>query len=167
MAFRDFSWVAARTYTWDAVGLLSYALVFALFETIGLFLPVLLLGFLVPVRWKMDKRVALIGTLFLILACWAIVAQLISSNGESVAAALSGPIAQVAHPLRVLWAIAFLLVSLSVISPVLLIARLETPGTAISAAFERLAVLSAFYVSLDAIAMVIIVIRNLLLRMGV
>ena len=44
MAFRDISWVAERTNLWDAIGVLGYGLVFALVESILIFLVLALLG---------------------------------------------------------------------------------------------------------------------------
>src|ERR1044071_1522291 len=76
--FRDFSWVAQRTNVWDALGLLSYSIVFALIETTGIFFIVLLCGFLIPNQIDIEKRLAFLGTSFLGVAFWAILGQVYS-----------------------------------------------------------------------------------------
>jgi hypothetical protein len=166
-AFRDFGWVAARTRVWDAVGLAAYAMAFALLETTAVFLLVLLLGFLVPAKWKIGQRVALMGTLFLVVAAWAILAQLISEFLSPVSAWLIGPLAAAGHPLRTLWGAAFLLVTLTVLLPVLWILRAESSRKAILSAFDNLAILSSFYVILDVIGILVIIARNLMLMLGI
>src|SRR5512143_2388513 len=52
LAFRDLSWLTDRTNAWDAVGVLSYGLLFALVESVLLFGMVVLLGLIVPRRWE-------------------------------------------------------------------------------------------------------------------
>lgn len=161
MAFRDFGWVALRTYTWDAIGLVSYAMAFALVETIGVFLLVLLVGFLVPFRWDLDKRLAMLGAQFLVLASWSILSKIYTALDSPLPAWLLNFMIADGHPLRILWGIAGALVILSAVVPALLILKRESATQAVNIVFEKLVVLSSFYVFLDLIAIVIIVIRNL------
>ena len=76
LAFRDFSWVTERTNSWDAVGVLSYGLIFAFIESVAVFLVTVLLGFLVSKKWNEDRRNALLGNLVLIASLWAMVSYL-------------------------------------------------------------------------------------------
>ena len=161
MAFRDFAWVAARTYTWDAIGLVAYALTFTLAETLAVFLLVVLLGLLIPPAWRMKKRVALIGTLFLVVASWAILSQLYLLYKSPLPGWLLGLLTQTQHPLRVLWGAAFLLVAVSVVAPTFLIARFDNAKDKVIGVFERITVVSSLYVFLDLVGMVIVVIRNI------
>ena len=64
MGFSDISWLTERTNFGDAIGVLSYGMVFAFIESVMVFIVVALLGILVPRRWD-DRRVALLSILFL------------------------------------------------------------------------------------------------------
>ncbi len=161
MAFRDFGWVALRTYTWDAFGLVSYAMVFALLESIGVFLLVMLAGLLIPSRWELDRKIAMLGTLFLVAASWSILSKIYTAFDSPIPVWLSNFMIADGHPLRILWGIAAALVLVSAVGPALLILKRESVTKGIVSVFERLVVLSSFYVFLDLIGIVIIVIRNL------
>ncbi len=76
LALRDVSWVTDRTNAWDAVGVFSYGLVFALVESLIIFLVASLLGFLISARWDREWRVILLTVLVLMLSLWAIAEQL-------------------------------------------------------------------------------------------
>lgn len=67
LSFRDFSWVTERTNAWDAVGVVSYGLLFAFVESLIIFCIMALLGFLVSSKWDEPRRIALLSTLILLL----------------------------------------------------------------------------------------------------
>lgn len=161
MAFRDFAWVALRTYTWDAIGLVSYSLVFTLLETMAAFLLVLLVGFLVPLRWDLDKRLAMLGTLFLVVASWSIASKIYTAFDSPVPIWLLDFMRADGHILRILWGIAGMLVIVSAVIPAAVLLKRASATKAVHSVFEKLVVLSSFYVFLDLIGIVIIIIRNL------
>ena len=161
MAFRDFGWVALRTNNWDAIGLVSYSLAFALLETTAVFLLVLLISLLVPLRWDRDKRLAMLGTQFLVVASWSILSKIYTAFDSPVPVWLSSFMIRDGHPLRILWEIAGVLVVVSAVAPALMILKRESVTRTVNSVFDRLVVLSSFYVFLDLIGIVIIVIRNL------
>src|SRR5574342_450210 len=76
LAFRDFSWVSERTNSWDAIGVVSYGLIFAFIESVVIFLAAILLGFLVSKKWNEDRRLALVGVLVFVTSLWAILSYL-------------------------------------------------------------------------------------------
>lgn len=161
MAFRDFAWVAERTYLWDGIGLIAYALTFAFIETVGTFLIVVLAGLLVPRAWEADKRTALIGTLFLVLAAWSILYQVFLLFGSPVPAWGMEFLTRSEHPLRVIWGVALSAVAASVVLPAWSIVFRERAGKLAIDVFERIAVASSLYLVLDALGILVIVIRNL------
>ncbi len=161
MAFRDFGWVAERTNVWDALGLLSYAMAFAMLESIGVFLIVVLLGLLVPSEWGADKRLALLGILFLIVCLWAILGQMYSIAGYPVPKWVVNFLVWTEHPLRMLWGGAFLLAVVSAALPALWILKREKAKGMIIDMFDRISLLSAIYVFFDLVGIIIIAIRNL------
>ncbi len=161
MAFRDFAWVAIRTYTWDAVGLVSYALVVALLESLAVFILVWLVGLLLPWRWNMDKRLAVLGTMFLVVASWSILSKIYTAFDSPLPLWFSNFLIRDGHPLRILWAVTFGLVLVSASIPTLLVVTRPSAARAANEAFDRIFILSGFYIFLDLIGIVIIVIRNM------
>lgn len=166
MAFRDFGWVALRTDTWDALGLVAYALFVALLESTVVFLVTLLLGLLVPWNWPAEKRAALLGALVLLLSLWSVLAKLYSLYGLPIPAGVLLFLAQAGHPLRYVWGFVFLLVMASVLLPSLWIMRSARLQEGLSSVYDRLVTLSSLYLFLDLLALVIILIRNLHISRG-
>ncbi len=76
MVFYDFSWIAKRTTTWDAVGVGAYALVIALIESLALFIISVFLSFLLPKKWSETQRIVLMGSLGILISLWGILGQL-------------------------------------------------------------------------------------------
>ena len=166
MAFRDLAWVSARTSLWDGLGLISYALFVALFETLVCFAFLLLLGFLVPASWQMEKRLALPATHFLVLACWSILLKVFGLFGSPFPPAFLRFVASSGHPLWVLWGIILPLAVISMVLPFISILRSADLARRLAGFFDRLTVLAAFYLILDVAALVIILIRNIAPRVG-
>jgi hypothetical protein len=161
LAFGDVSWVAARTNAWDAVGLVSYAMFYALLETIAISLIVLILGFLLPASWGVERRVGLLGTLFLTLALWAILGQLFFMFDYHFPAWMIDFLVRSSHPVRVIWGIEMPMVSLSFLLPAALLTRSKKAQNAVSEIFGRIVVLSSFYLVLDVAGIVVIALRNI------
>ena len=160
MGFRDFSWVALRTNVWDALGLLSYSLAFALVETTGIFLVLVVCGFLIPNRIEAEKRLALIGTAFMVVAIWSIVGQVYSLMRYPIPGWFADFLNQTNHPFRFLWGTVFLLTTVSAIVPLAFITRQEKFKNMVIEIFDRISTLSSLYVFFDFVGIVIITIRN-------
>ena len=161
LAFRDLDWLTERTNAWDAIGVLSYGLLFALVESALLFLVAVLLGLIVPRGWEPDRRIRLLGSFMLVLSFWAIVAQWFFLAEVQLPAVLLGWLRASAHPLR--WIYGFLLgVSLaSVLLPAWAVVRKGRGSQFLGAAIDRLGLLAMLYLVFDVAAAVIVVIRNL------
>ena len=161
MAFRDFNWVAQRTALWDAIGLVSYSLVFAFIETTVFFLAMLVIGLLILPKWGMEKKTALLGTLGLFLLLFSILAQVYYLSSSLVPGGMINALARMQHPLRVLWGGTILLVVGIFVSLTLWILRSARAERTLLGAFERVNLLSAFYLVFDLVGLIIIIIRNL------
>jgi len=161
LAFRDVSWVTDRTNAWDAVGVFSYGLVFALVESLVIFLVASLLGFLVSSRRDREWRVILLTVLVLLLSLWAILEQLFFLLPIRLPAPIITLLVQSGHPLRTLYVGLAALVGLTILIPVVLVLRSEKAVRFVRALVDRLSLLAIFYLLFDAIALVIVVIRNL------
>lgn len=160
MAFRDFSWVALRTSAWDAIGLVSYALAVALLESLAVFGMLLLLGLLIPWRWPPEKRFAFLGMLFLLLAGWSILGKLMGMYGYPIPVGAQRSLQASGHPLRLVWSFVLPLVVISILLPAAAFLCSKRLQVSLPNVLDRLVLLSFFYVGLDLIGIVIIVLRN-------
>ncbi|MFN8434532.1 MAG: hypothetical protein U0V18_10945 [Anaerolineales bacterium] len=161
LGFRDFDWVTARTNSWDAVGVISYGLLFTFFESLIIFATTALLGFLISRKWDEKKRVALLGTLILILSLWSIVNQTYFIRTMQFPEQLSGFYVNTGRPLVALYLTAFLIVSISVVIPAYAILVSQKVEKIVWEGFDRFSTLMILYLVFDVISLTIIFIRNL------
>jgi hypothetical protein len=160
LAFRDFSWVSERTNSWDAVGVLSYGLIFAFIESVMFFLVTLLLGFLVSKKWEEDRRNALLGNLALITSLWAMASYLYFILQVSIPGQVVGFFVNLDHPLRFLYAFSLAFIGVTVALPTYFILRSDKFLQFIKGVFERLSLLTIFYLFFDFVGLVIVIVRN-------
>jgi hypothetical protein len=161
LAFRDISWVTERTNSWDAIGVISYGMLFALVESILLFLVVTLLGLITPKRWSVNKRIALLSLLFLITALWAMIAQLLFLWNINFPISILRFIAHTAHPLRVLYASSFVIVLPTVLLPAYSFLRSDKLLLFIQDLTDRFSTLTMLYLFFDLIGLVLVILRNI------
>lgn len=161
LAFRDVSWISERTNFGDALGVISYGLIFAFIESLVVFLFFAALGYFIPAKWSEDKRVSLLSILATVAALWAIFNQAYFVWGFSAPASFIAFFARQSHPLRFLYAFALAAVSLSMITPALFMLRSDKFYTTIQSIMDRLVVLAGFYIFLDFLALIVVVVRNI------
>lgn len=161
LAFRDISWVAERSNMWDAIGVFSYGLIFAFVESSIIFLIAVLLGFLVSRFWNQDRRVILLSILILIDALWSMLCQYYVLGGFSISGDLNRFLVESGHPVRILYTILVPLVSLSVLLPTYLILQSDKALKFFRGLVDRVTLLTLFYLFLDFIGLVIVIIRNI------
>ncbi len=161
LAFRDISWLTDRTNAWDAIGVVAYGLVFAFVESVALFAVVALLGYLVPNRWGTRRRVALLTVMVWVISIWAMLDQLYFLVGGGMPGWLIDSFVRSGHPARVFYAVLLAVLGVSVLVPALLVVRSERAAKVVWAVIDRLSILMMFYLVLDAIGLVIVIIRNL------
>ena len=141
------AWILRLT-TWDLVGVLAYSLVFALVESTLVFLGVLLLGIIIPVRFIRGKAIALSTVLLFLTSTWF---GFLHYNNQIIERRQVIPF--------VLWGISYVLVLLIAY---FLIQRKQKLEALLNDFVKRLAVLSFIYFLMDIVSIVIIGIRNLL-----
>ena len=164
LAMRDVSWVADRTNAWDAVGVVSYGLIFALVESLLLFGLMALLGYLVSGSWDAEARVSLLAVLVLIASLWAMLEQLYFLVGTGRPRWLISLLMATGHPLRyfyVLAVVVVVVVILSVVVPAFLVIRSRRAARTVWGLIDRLSVLMVFYLLFDAAGVIIVLVRNL------
>jgi hypothetical protein len=161
LSFRDISWLAERTNFGDAMGVVSYGLIFAFLESLLVFLFALLCGMLIPIRWGKDKRLAITSMLVFTLALWAIFSQLYALQSWGVPDALIRFLAGSAHPLRYIYFISLVFIVPSALAPILTIYKSEKALKTIMDMIGNISLLTTFYLLLDLVALIIVIFRNL------
>jgi hypothetical protein len=161
LAFRDISWLWERTNLFDAIGSLSYGLVFAFLESLLVFGITVLAGYLISNRWSEEKRIILLGTFVWVLALWSIFFQVANLQEWNLSAGMLTMIAGSGHPLRNLYILALLIVLPSVIVPSGLILFSEKFFQFLMDLQDRLSLLTMAYLFFDAFALCIVIYRNL------
>ncbi len=161
LVFRDIQWMTERTNFWDALGVASYAMVFAFLESLLLFLILTLLGFLVPTQWTRETRIALLTVLFLILSVWAMLSQLYFLAAVQTPGWFIFLMARTGHPVRILYALALILVTPTLALPAWFALRSEKFLKSVNSLIERLSLLSGLYLFFDVVGLIIVIIRNL------
>lgn len=161
LAFRDVSWVTERTNAWDAIGVVSYGLIFALVESAIIFLLVTLLGLLLPKSWDSDRRISLLAFLILITAVWAMISQLLFLWNVSLPAQAIEYLRHSDHPLRITYAACLMVITPTVLLPAYSLVRTNKAVTVMQNLIERLSLLTMFYLVFDLLGGIIILVRNL------
>jgi len=157
--FRDINWVAERTTMWDGIGFTGYALFYTLLESILLTGFVALLSLLFPRGWGKTMRFLVMSLLAMVLAGWSIMEQLILIVFFGTLRKFG-----MAHPWLVnpwVWGGIFvLLIAITVLVPILLLRENEKLRKTTYAFLDRLTTLSGLYLFLDAVGILVIIIRN-------
>lgn len=135
-----------RLDAWDLLGLISYVLAFALWESLAIWIALLVLAMLLPAAW-LRQRFLLRSTLIaLVAALWALLFHF--RLGELAPRVMQWP----------LW-LGMILLSLCLAG--FLGGRLVKLEATLHTALEKVFVLSIIYLGLDVVAMIIVLIRNL------
>ena len=150
-----------RTNVWDTIGVISYGLLFALGESLLIFLVVALLGLLLPSLWGIDKRIGFLSLLALLACFWAIVSQLLFLWNVGLPAGAVEFFRNSHHPLRILYATSLSVVTVAILMPVYWFLRVQNAVAIMQNLIERLSLLTMFYLFFDVLGIMIILIRNL------
>lgn len=157
----DISWVAERTNFWDAIGVASYGLLFALFESLLIFGVLYLCGWILPKNWEERKRIALLGTLIIVATIWAMIGQLYFLLDMSFPEKGIHFLVGQEHPLWILYGGLFIIVAPTVMLAAYFAAYSEKFQKIFLSIVDRLSPLMGLYIFLDMGGIVIVIIRNL------
>lgn len=161
LIFRDVSWVIERTNIWDAIGVGSYGMIRAFTESAIVFVIFALLGFCTPKPWSVDKRIAFLSLLVLLLSAWGMIGQLLFLWNVSLPASLMQFVIDSGHPLRMLYAMSLAVVLPTILLPMYLFIRSDKFIRFIQELIERLSLLTVFYLIFDAMGLIIVIVRNI------
>lgn len=161
LVLRDVGWISERTNAWDAVGVMSYTLVWSLFESIAIFLLITLASLLVSKKWVVEKRFSVLGTILLVTSTWSILGQLFYITGGLAPQPIINFLASSGHPLWFIYGITVPLVIASFLLPVYIFLGSNTSAKKFIGFVDRLILLSGLYLFFDLIGFIIVVIRNI------
>jgi hypothetical protein len=133
--------------TWDLIGVFSYIEALVLFESIVVFLPLLVMATLLPARWFKNTFVASCTAIVYVSAGWFILAHIHDFTVREWSLRQLMP-----------WFVLFLLSQGLILFLIRNSRRLES---VIVSAVDRLAVLSIVYFSMSLAGAFIILIRNM------
>jgi hypothetical protein len=166
MVFNDVGWISGRTGVFDTIGYAAYVLLFSLVESLVVFLAVLALSAAASLAWPREKLYAASGGLYLNVALAGGITQVYLFY-KDLHPDLDNLIMEALpfnDPRLDRWAI-LLSVGLAVFLPLLLqvisIIRSERFTTRMNDFLEKIVVLSSIYLGLDALALLLILLRNL------
>ncbi|MGD8458403.1 MAG: hypothetical protein PVF83_18665 [Anaerolineales bacterium] len=148
----------------DAIGVGAYALVYTFLESLAYFVLILLIGLILPWKWKSDKVFAHLGYISLWLPIWPILDQLYRYKEFAEPNFLAECLLSTAHPLWFLAAGAGLFIVImdwSLVVPLYFIYNKQRVEKKVIDFLGRVSLLSTIYMLIDVISIVIIVIRNI------
>lgn len=158
MVFRDIEFVSERTELWDGIGYAGYSLMFSLGESLILTLIVWLLSLLLPQKWNTQRTLSITGSLFLILAIASIVDMAFHAFDDVRISK------QYLHGLATYPTLTYALIAgaviLSMAAVVWVILKSGRGEKLFAAVFDRIMLLSYFYLFLDVVGLVIVILRN-------
>jgi hypothetical protein len=161
---RDSGWIIERSGTGSFIGLASLTMVYALVESVLLFLLLLILGLLIPWKWPAKKVFALSGFIALWLPIWDILFQVYRATDLDTPGFLVNWLFSTGHPLRYAYILAGSLV-LAVIAltaaSIWLVSFNKKVLGGMQNLLERIATLSALYLVLDVISVVVVLTRTI------
>jgi hypothetical protein len=160
-AFRDISWLTERTNLWDAIGVVSYGMIFAFVESIVIFLVLALLGLILPAHWYSDRRIAFLSLLILLTSVWGMISQLLLVWSVPLPIQAIQFLRSSNHPLRMLYAACLAVVSPTILLPVYLFIKSKKSIAFMQDLMERLSLLATFYLFFDLVGLIIVIIRNI------
>lgn len=167
-AFTQFSWIAARSEIWGAVSYIFYALVFSLFESMIVFIPTLVVSLLGTVRWKQKKLAVITAALYLQVSMWMVARHLYKHYQLLNPSAWLSTALDMLYPGHIMRAqllfaaLTVLIIAICIAATIILLDRSKPVYKVVSGLFDRLMVLSIFFLFLDLIGIIVIIFRNIL-----
>jgi hypothetical protein len=136
------AWIL-RVSLWDLAGMIGLTLLFALVESVLVTAGVVLLAALIPGKWFTERTVAFSAVFIWLVSILSIVAHLREPLVRSVWGLVIGA-AFLAAIAGAAWALN----------------RYPKFAAALTGIIEKLAVLTVFYLILDAIGLIVVIVRN-------
>jgi len=158
MIFNDLEFVSERTSLWDSIGYAGYSLLFALVESLAIAVLLWIISLAFPKVWNQTRTLSVVGSIYLVIAGASIVDMAAHAFNDVRIAKQYLYGLENFTTLTYFLIIGAILITLS--ASLVLILKTERGEKVFSDLFDRVMLLSYFYLLLDAIGIVIVVIRN-------
>lgn len=160
LALRDIPWVAERTNIWDAIGVAGYELVFSLLESLLIWVVAVLFGSLLLRNWSENKRVSVLSVLILVTILGAICGQYVEIVQLPFSSQIGAFLTTKQNPMWLIYGALSVIILPIVLSSAYFAAYSDTCQNVVPAILDRIAPLMVLYLSLDALGLIMILIRN-------
>jgi hypothetical protein len=161
MVSRDVPWAIERFNQWDAVGLVSYALMFALIESIFVSIFFLIINAFIPNRFGLKQRLSILSVMVLMIWVWGVLGQLYFLVTSRVNKIFSILLSHSSRPLLMIYIILIPLVGFSTFLPLLYLVKKPQLAARIADILDRISTLSILYLLLDVVGIFIVLYRNI------
>ncbi len=158
MVFNDIEFVAERTNFWDAVGYAGYSLLFALAESLLIALVLWLFSLVFPKNWEETRTISVVGSIYLILAGASMVDM--AANVFSKLRISRQYLYGLENFTALTYALIIGAILIALAAALLLILKNNKAEKIFGEFFERVMLLSGFYLLLDLAGLVTVIIRN-------
>ena len=155
----DFSWyLEERTFNYF-LAVAGYSLGFAILESLIFFVFIYLLTFLFPRSWKGDARLAVAGTLALVIAFWAILNQAVLLFAYDAPPWFEWVMLRVYFRQHQLSPVFWIILLASAGFPVVFLPRWEKGQKGVVAVLEKLSILVPIYLVFDLVGIIAAIYR--------
>lgn len=159
--FQDISWMKDRVNELGLIAAISYALSFALIESIFLFLIIVPISFLTPKSWTIKKRVVFCGILITFASLWAMAAQFYLHPTALWETPIFGLILNLLRRTYLRYVFVLIITVISFGIPAYIIYKMDKAVNLIWDFFDRISILMSIYVFVDVVAIIFVTWRNI------
>lgn len=158
MVFKDMEFINARTEFWDGIGYAGYSLLFALLESLLIASLVWGISLLLPKKWESNRTISVVGSMYTILALASILEQAAHAFDQYRISKMLLHGLEKYTSLTIGLIIGAILIAMIV--ALVLVLKFDKVAKGLTEFFDRIGMVSYFYLVLDLAGIVIIVLRN-------
>jgi hypothetical protein len=158
MIFNDLEFVAERTDSWDSIGYAGYSLLFALAESLILSIILWMVSLVFPQKWQENRILSVLGSIYLVLAGASIIDMSAHAFSDFRFSKQYLYGLENFTNLTIALIVGAILVAMTI--AMLLIFKTKKGEKIFSDFFDRIMVLSYFYLILDFAGLVVVIVRN-------
>jgi hypothetical protein len=162
MLIRDAGWITQRSGTDSLIGVASLSMIYALVESLLFFLLLLILSLLIPWKWDTKRVFAILGFIAIWVPIWDMASQVYRAANLTNPGFLVGWLVSTQHPVRYGYPLlAFIVLAVIALTSggIWLISFNQKFQQHVTNLLERITILSALYLVLDLVSMVVLAIR--------
>jgi len=159
MVFNDLEFLSERTTMWDAVGYAGYSYIIALTESVVIALILWGVSFLLPKNWGNQRILSIIGSIYFVLAGASIVDMAAHVFNQYRIAKLY--LIGLDHFTFYTYGLILGAILIGIIFVLVILFKSKKGEKIFAEVFDRIMVLSSFYLLMDFAGIVIVILRNM------